>query len=163
MEEADKKGQVKTRTDKNGKPYTDEFEAPAVACLADGISAKMCREQMIRNGNFLNAGDEFVVPEIDWFERLRERIGGPSLRRERRGRGGRRGDSAPRRAVVGATDTAEVRVLIAVIAEQRLMEHMGGGDVPRTTRRAPERKRRASGGSMSTGTGTGRLLNMREG
>ena len=79
VEEADKKGQVKTRTDKNGKPYTDEFEAPAVACLADGISAKMCREQMIRNGNFLNAGDEFVVPEIDWFERLRERIGNESM------------------------------------------------------------------------------------
>ena len=79
VKEADKKGQVKTRTDKNGKPYTDEFEAPAVACLADGISAKMCREQMIRNGNFLNAGDEFVVPEIDWFERLRERIGNESM------------------------------------------------------------------------------------
>ena len=46
VEEADKKGQVKTRTDKNGKPYTDEFEAHAVACMADGISAKMCREQM---------------------------------------------------------------------------------------------------------------------
>ena len=79
VEEADKKGQVKTRTDKNGKPYTDEFEAHAVACMADGISAKMCREQMIRNGNFLNAGYEFVVPEIDWFERLRERIGNESM------------------------------------------------------------------------------------
>ena len=70
---------IKTRTEGHGRPYTDEFEAFAVKCMSTGISAQQCREQMLLNADFHEAGDGFVVPEVDWFDRLRERIGNESL------------------------------------------------------------------------------------
>ena len=78
-DEAKTKSKVQTRTTAKGRPYSDNFEAHAVRSMATGISAKHCRDQMILDGAFLDAGEGFVVPEIDWFERLRERIGNESL------------------------------------------------------------------------------------
>ena len=74
-----KQSKIKTRTEGHGRPYTDEFEAHAVRCMSTGISAHQCREQMLLNGAFHEAGEDFLVPEVDWFDRLRERIGNESL------------------------------------------------------------------------------------
>ena len=70
---------IKTRTEGHGRLYTDEFEAHAVKCMSTGISAQQCREQMLLNGAFHKAGEDFFVPEVDWFDRLWERIGNESL------------------------------------------------------------------------------------
>ena len=70
---------IQTRTEGHGRPYTDEFEAHAVKCMSTGISARQYREQMLLNGTFHKAGESFFVPEVDWFDRLRERIGNESL------------------------------------------------------------------------------------
>ena len=70
---------IQTRTEGHGRPYTDEFEAHAVKCMSTGISARQYREQMLLNGTFHKAGESFFVPEVDWFDRLRERIGNASL------------------------------------------------------------------------------------
>ena len=78
-DERSKSGGVQTRTKDRGRPYTDEFEAHAVSCMATGISARQCREQMLQNAAFHKAGDGFVVPELDWFERIRERLGNESI------------------------------------------------------------------------------------
>ena len=47
--------------------------------MSTGISAQQCREQMLLNAAFHKAGEDFLVPEMDWFDRLRERIGNESL------------------------------------------------------------------------------------
>ena len=75
---------AKTRTSGKGRPYSDEFEAHAVRCMATGISAKQCREQMLLNKEVMITSGEaareaFEVPEIEWFQRLRERVGTESL------------------------------------------------------------------------------------
>ena len=70
---------IQTRTEGHGRPYTDEFEAYAVKCMAMGISAELCREHMLLNRDFLRAGKRFLVPDVDWFDRLLERIGNESL------------------------------------------------------------------------------------
>ena len=78
---------VKTRTTSRGRPYTDAFEAHAVASLSTGISAPQLRQQMIRDMEFilgsmgLSRDDiaAFEIPEVDWFERMRERLGNESL------------------------------------------------------------------------------------
>ena len=70
---------IQTRTEGHGRPYTDEFEAHAAKCMATGISAELCREHMLLNGDFLRAGKRFLVPDMDWFDRLLERIGNESL------------------------------------------------------------------------------------
>ena len=78
---------VKTRTTTRGRPYTDEFEAHAVASLSTGISAPQLRQQMIRDKEYilgsmgLSEDDiaAFEIPEVDWFERMRERLGNESL------------------------------------------------------------------------------------
>ena len=78
---------VKTRTTSRGRPYTSAFEAHAVASLSTGISAPQLRQQMIRDKECtlnlmgMSRGDiaAFEIPEVDWFERMRERLGNESL------------------------------------------------------------------------------------
>jgi hypothetical protein len=76
---------LSTRTKKKGRPYSDKFEAFAVRSLAGGISAPQLRNQMLEDKDFFlehlsqEERDEFVVPEIDWFIKLRERVGTEAL------------------------------------------------------------------------------------
>jgi hypothetical protein len=60
---------AKTRTKGKCRPYSDEFEARAVRCMATGISAKKFREHMQLNKEVMITGGEavreaFEVPEI---------------------------------------------------------------------------------------------------
>jgi len=69
---------IRTRTSKHGRPYSDEFEDHCRFLMATGISAKSCRDQMILNRNFMlkdDAKKDFVIPELDWFKKLRESVG----------------------------------------------------------------------------------------
>jgi len=74
-----------TRTKKKGRPYSDEFEAFVVRCLAGGISAPQLRNQLLHSKDYFlkdqseEERDRFEVPEINWFNRMRERVGTESL------------------------------------------------------------------------------------
>jgi hypothetical protein len=69
---------IRTRTSKRGRPCSDEFEGHCRFLMATGASAKSCRDQVILNRNFMLKGDakrDFVMPELDWFKKLRECVG----------------------------------------------------------------------------------------
>jgi len=73
-----------TRSNTKGRPYSLDFEAHAVSCMATGISASQCRVQMLLHVKYIfkdnkEAEEAFVVPEVNWFRILRERVGTESL------------------------------------------------------------------------------------
>ena len=69
---------IRTRTSKRGRPYSGEFEDHYRFLMATGMSTKSCRDQMILNRNFMLKDDakrDFVMPQLDWFKKLRESVG----------------------------------------------------------------------------------------
>lgn len=63
------------RTSSHGRPYSQEMEAHAIACLATGASIGVVRNLMRLMIKFLAPDEKCQLPSYSWFRHQRRRIG----------------------------------------------------------------------------------------
>jgi hypothetical protein len=69
---------AKTRKKGKGRPYSDEFEAHAMRCMATGISAKKNLEHMLLNKEVMITGGEAAREAFEVLEIKPKQGGGAS-------------------------------------------------------------------------------------